>query len=223
LFLQSATPYAVRIFPNVFFYLAALKLISAIDDVYIEAQQIGLSPTLCAANSSFISDYQSCESCVAANSNTTIIPEFEPFLDFCSAQVAQPEITTAQTPTVIVVATPEITTAQTPTVIVVATPEITTAPTPTVTVVVTPDTTKTVIPTPITSSANLEQSSSLASLLSQAKLSLLAEASSLGLDLGTTQRITSTVFYTPAATLSQNSSSTCEFSHLSVKLNCSSS
>jgi hypothetical protein len=197
----------VRIFPNVFFYLAALKLISAIDDVYIEAQQIGLSPTLCAANSSFISDYQSCESCVAANSNTTIIPEFEPFLDFCSAQMPVSEITTAPTPTVIVVATPEITT----------------APTPTVTVVVTPDTTKTVIPTPITSSANLEQSSSLASLLSQAKLSLLAEASSLGLDLGTTQRITSTVFYTPAATLSQNSSSTCEFSHLSVKLNCSSS
>jgi hypothetical protein len=177
----------VRIFPSVFFYLAVLKLTSAIDDVYIAAQQIGLSPTLCAANGSFITDYQACESCVIVNGNTTVIPEFEPFLDFCSAQVPLSEITVPPVTQSVVVAT------------------------------------ETVIPTPITSSANLAQSSSLASLLSQAKLSLLAEASSLGLDLGTTQRITSTVFYTPAATLYQNSSSTCEFSHLSLKLNCSSS
>jgi len=67
--------------------------------------------------------------------------------------------------------------------------------------------TATIVPISVNSSINLAQSSSLASLLSQAKLSLLAEASSLGLDLGTTEQVTSTVFYTPTATPSQNSTS----------------
>lgn len=153
------------------------KLTSTIDNAYLAAEQLGENAGLCEANSTFLTSYKACQSCVVANSDniqviqTYLEPEFAPFLDFCSAQTPQS-----------------------------AGPSLTS--------------TVTGVPIAVTSSIDLAQSSSLSSLLSQAKLSLLAEASSLGLDLGTTEQVTATVFYTPTGTPSQNSTSTCKISPL---------
>jgi hypothetical protein len=163
-------------FSNVTFTSLSSTLTSTIDNAYIAAEQLGENPALCAANSTFFTSYTACQNCVVANGDptkvslqTSVEPEFAPFINFCSAQSAQPALGTGASST----------------------------------------STETATPIPVTSSVNLAQLS-----LSQAKLSLLAEASSLGLDLGTTEQVTSTVFYTPKATSSQNSTSTCEISPL---------
>jgi hypothetical protein len=69
-----------------------------------------------------------------------------------------------------------------------------------------------------TSTVNAAQASQISSQLSQASLvsSILAEASSLGLNVGSTAEITSTVLYTQTAVSSQpfsgNATSLCEIS-----------
>jgi hypothetical protein len=72
------------------------------NNCYLEAQRVGKSPALCAPGSPFESDYASCQSCVAANGDLTkvslqtyVVPEFEPFLSFCQAQPAIPEISSS--------------------------------------------------------------------------------------------------------------------------------
>jgi hypothetical protein len=64
----------------------------------IEAQMVGKSPALCLPNSAFESDFQSCQSCVVANGDSTkatlqtyVEPQFEQFISFCQVQSAQPE------------------------------------------------------------------------------------------------------------------------------------
>lgn len=63
------------------------------DNAYIEAQKVGQSPALCAANSTFLADLDSCQTCIVANGDSTdvslttyIDPEFVPFIDFCGSQ-----------------------------------------------------------------------------------------------------------------------------------------
>jgi hypothetical protein len=60
---------------------------------YIEAQRLGKSAIICARDSAFQSGYQSCQTCVGANSNISkaalqniIDPRFAPFVSFCDAQ-----------------------------------------------------------------------------------------------------------------------------------------
>jgi len=146
---------------------------AACNNAYLAAQNLGQNAALCAANSTFLTSFTDCQDCCLANGYTNatlqtyVEPEFAPFLNYCSAQSAQPEGGSGTPLTSI----------------------------------------GTAGPTPITSSVNLAQSSSLASMLSQAKLSLMAEASSLGLVLGTTEQVTSTVFYTAKPSPSQNATS----------------
>jgi hypothetical protein len=103
------------------------------NNCYIEAQKVGKSPALCVPGSAFESDLGSCNDCVTANGDQTksslqsyVEPEFEPFLSFCSAQSAQPELGSTSTSTF----TPA---AQTQSVVVATA----TAPTPTLSVPVT--------------------------------------------------------------------------------------
>ncbi|PQE21800.1 glyco X protein [Rutstroemia sp. NJR-2017a BBW] len=64
---------------------------SAIDTAYLDAQKIGREPELCAADSSFNTDYSNCQACVFINSeNATVAqsyltPKFGIFLDYCSS------------------------------------------------------------------------------------------------------------------------------------------
>jgi len=60
------------------------------DNVYIEVQNTGLTPALCAPGSAFESELNACQLCVVANSNSTnvslttyALPEFASFLSFC--------------------------------------------------------------------------------------------------------------------------------------------
>jgi hypothetical protein len=81
------------------------------NNCYVEAQSVGKSPALCASGSAFESDLNACNGCVAANGDsskvtlqTYVDPEFEPFISFCSAQSAQPELgasTSTSTATVV--------------------------------------------------------------------------------------------------------------------------
>jgi hypothetical protein len=107
------------------------------NNCYIEAQRVGKSPALCDAESAFQTSYESCRSCVEANGDTTKVslqtyvdPQFAPFVNFCQAQSAEPELdspsTTTSTQTVVPVPVTQS---------VVVTTE--TAPTPTETVDVT--------------------------------------------------------------------------------------
>ncbi|KAI9054507.1 hypothetical protein LZ554_001665 [Drepanopeziza brunnea f. sp. 'monogermtubi'] len=63
------------------------------NNCYIEAQSVGKSPALCAADSAFRSYYEGCQSCVASNSDTSeeslavyVEPKFAEFTDYCDAQ-----------------------------------------------------------------------------------------------------------------------------------------
>jgi hypothetical protein len=115
------------------------------NDCYIEAQRVGLSPNLCTPESPFQQDYDACQNCVAANENnvkislqTSVDPEFAPFINFCNAAPASEIQSTS-----ITVVTPAAVTQS----VVVATE---TAPTPTVSVAVTsqvPANTPTTTPT----------------------------------------------------------------------------
>jgi hypothetical protein len=74
------------------------------NNCYIEALKVGLSPNLCVPGSAFKSDLGACNDCVTAHEGTTkgtlqayVDPEFEPFISFCSAQTAQPELTSTAT------------------------------------------------------------------------------------------------------------------------------
>ncbi|PQE17490.1 glyco X protein [Rutstroemia sp. NJR-2017a WRK4] len=64
---------------------------SAVDNAYLDAQKIGRAPELCAADSSFNTDYSNCQACVFINSeNATVAqvyltPQFGAFLDYCSS------------------------------------------------------------------------------------------------------------------------------------------
>ncbi len=81
------------------------------NNCYIEAQKVGKSPALCASGSAFVLDLRACNDCVQANGGSTKVtlqayvdPEFEPFISFCSAQSAQPELgasTSTSTATVV--------------------------------------------------------------------------------------------------------------------------
>lgn len=69
------------------------------NNCFIEAQKVGKSPALCASGSAFKIDLGACDDCVVANGDSTKVtlqtfvdPEFEPFISFCSAQSAQPEV-----------------------------------------------------------------------------------------------------------------------------------
>jgi hypothetical protein len=103
------------------------------NDCYIEAQSVGLSPDLCTTGSPFQSDYANCQACVQANGDslkislqTYVVPEFQPFIDFCNAAPAQSEVQSTSTA---IVTPPPVTQS-----VVVATQ---TAPTPTISVAVT--------------------------------------------------------------------------------------
>ncbi|EKD15359.1 glycoprotein X [Drepanopeziza brunnea f. sp. 'multigermtubi' MB_m1] len=63
------------------------------NNCYIEAQSVGKSPALCAADSAFRSYYEGCQSCVASNSATPeeslavyVEPKFAEFTGYCDAQ-----------------------------------------------------------------------------------------------------------------------------------------
>jgi hypothetical protein len=69
------------------------------NNCYIEAQKVGKSPALCASGSAFETELGACNGCVVANGDSTkatlqtyVDPEFAPFMSFCSAQSAQPEL-----------------------------------------------------------------------------------------------------------------------------------
>ncbi|KAK8064832.1 hypothetical protein PG994_007470 [Apiospora phragmitis] len=59
------------------------------DDAYTEAHRAGKVPALCAPNSTFLGDYQSCVSCSeeSSHANTTatmyLKPEFAEFVEYC--------------------------------------------------------------------------------------------------------------------------------------------
>jgi hypothetical protein len=83
------------------------------NNCFIEGQRVGMSAALCDPNAAFQQDLQSCNLCVQNNGDPTKItlqtyvdPEFQPFIDFCSVQSAQPAVA-ASTSTQIVSPLPE--------------------------------------------------------------------------------------------------------------------
>jgi hypothetical protein len=126
------------------------------NDCYIEAQSVGLSPDLCTPGSPFNQDYGACQDCIAANDinakislQTSLDPEFQPFISFCNAVPAQTEVqstsTTIVTPLTVTQSVAVATeTASTPTVSVAFTSQVpANTPTTTPTTSSTPSTTKT--------------------------------------------------------------------------------
>lgn len=67
------------------------------NNCFNEAQKVGKSDALCASDSAFNVDLETCRTCVENNGDsskvtlqTYVEPKFQPFIDFCAVQTAQP-------------------------------------------------------------------------------------------------------------------------------------
>ena len=92
MFQRSALQYVVSQDPTT---LNTSANFSISDDVFIEAQRIGKTPALCAADSPFVISYDNCQNCIIANGgNTTSVmsaavsPQISEYLRFCQASPA---------------------------------------------------------------------------------------------------------------------------------------
>jgi hypothetical protein len=101
------------------------------NNCYLEAQSVGKSPALCSSGSAFQSLLSTCNSCIAANTPSTLVnpqrtyvdPKFSQFLDYCSGTAPQPVVVTSTATAAPVTSTPP------PPVVVTVTPT-TTVPRP---------------------------------------------------------------------------------------------